>query len=587
MQATAQDLQANPDSNFGRILPQQGFNQGPFYAPTPFTDALNQDPQASFTSPDYQSTKENSSLPETVVPGLDKPKAWYKFLEPSLNLSRTLAESERKRLLSIVPVPLNLRPPTQKQEGRTVLLQAEQKNDYYCFKTIYGSLFARNQALLLVSSHKLVRILNISGKERDVLFKLANGQVITIGPGSEMVIGKTLTLQEMNWQDGVARRGITAPMKCSELQMGFTQFSYASILALPELKFFCKNQSSEYMQNLTALVDKINEIRGTSGFRTAMQENLARTTKKAAETKAELARATNAPTAGNKPGLAERNTKSEDFQKTQKEQKELKAAKTLKASGQSAQPPEKIQKTASALAAKARECGSNTSKQSRSASKLGSIFKASKQENKSEPARQIGEQESRESKDAHAKDPGLQAEWAEKKTHSHASDESISSSGKKTESSKRAWTTRLNKNLSNKIKDSLNAKIAEAKSLKVETRAPVTPPKRNSALAEKEVKPAPETARKLLPRKLPGPDTPPDIAKLLLEADKEEKLSLNLRKKADKCIAFMEGGLMNPDQQKRMMIQAKQHLKLASEAEERAQALRRQVEIAETGRNSI
>ncbi|MBX9688351.1 MAG: hypothetical protein K2X27_16700, partial [Candidatus Obscuribacterales bacterium] len=93
--------------------------------------------------------------------------------------------------------------------------------------------------------------------------------------------------------------------------------------------------------------------------------------------------------------------------------------------------------------------------------------------------------------------------------------------------------------------------------------------------------------RLLLPRKLPGPDTPPEIAKLLLDADKEEKTAAALRKKADKCIAFVEGGMLNYTQQKRMTIEAKEHLRLAAEAEERCQALRRQAELAGSNKGSF
>ncbi len=87
--------------------------------------------------------------------------------------------------------------------------------------------------------------------------------------------------------------------------------------------------------------------------------------------------------------------------------------------------------------------------------------------------------------------------------------------------------------------------------------------------------------------KMPGSDMPRNIAWLLLEANREEKTAFTLRKKADKCIEFMNDGLMSYEQQKRLKVQARQALRLADESEERSQVLRRQVEIAESGKNSV
>jgi len=79
----------------------------------------------------------------------------------------------------------------------------------------------------------------------------------------------------------------------------------------------------------------------------------------------------------------------------------------------------------------------------------------------------------------------------------------------------------------------------------------------------------------LLPRQVPGPDTPPAIAKLLVDANREEKNAIVLRKKADKCMEYASSGLMSYEQQKKMEIAARQNIKQADEAEERCQELRR------------
>jgi hypothetical protein len=73
----------------------------------------------------------------------------------------------------------------------------------------------------------------------------------------------------------------------------------------------------------------------------------------------------------------------------------------------------------------------------------------------------------------------------------------------------------------------------------------------------------------------------------MLEANKEERTASALRKKADKCIEYLNSGLMAYDQQKRTEAQAKQALRQANEAEEHSQALRRQVEIAESGKYAV
>ncbi|MBX9690282.1 MAG: hypothetical protein K2X27_26450, partial [Candidatus Obscuribacterales bacterium] len=275
--------------SFGSVLPQSGLgssSSGVFSQRAPFSEMLNSGRAGSGSesiedfsvAPVGASSAEPNSEPASI--SLDNPRAWYKFLEPSLNLARALEESERKRILSVVPMPLNLRKKdNQKEEFRVALLRAGTEPNYACFKTVYGGLYGRSDAVVLVESGKNVRILNLNGKEKDVLFKLSNGQVITIGPGSEMLIGKSLSAHELNAQDAIARRGITKPLKCNELQMSFSQFSYESVMKLPELQFFTKYQKPNYLQALAALIDRINEIRGVNGFRMAIspeEQSLAR-----------------------------------------------------------------------------------------------------------------------------------------------------------------------------------------------------------------------------------------------------------------------------------------------------------------------
>ena len=91
----------------------------------------------------------------------------------------------------------------------------------------------------------------------------------------------------------------------------------------------------------------------------------------------------------------------------------------------------------------------------------------------------------------------------------------------------------------------------------------------------------------MLPRIVPTADTPPAIAKLLNNALQEEKNASNLRKKADKCMALADCGMLCYEQQKKMLIEARQRIKEANEADERCQTLRRQAQMASSGRAGV
>ena len=225
----------------------------------------------------------SASAPATTA-STSKTTAWYKFLDPSLNLTRTLEESERKRLLSTVPLPPSLSRSGERTKGseyvHTIILRAEAKPEYAAFKTTYGSLFARSNSTLLVSNTaKVMRIFNLTGYERDVLFKLANGQIIAIGPGSEMIISKSLNPTELNANDGIARRGFTRTMRCNELSMAFSQFSMPSILDLAEFKYFKKTQDAKISESLNKAVEALDTLRGTEGFHKVLSADEQRTRK--------------------------------------------------------------------------------------------------------------------------------------------------------------------------------------------------------------------------------------------------------------------------------------------------------------------
>lgn len=266
-------------SNFGSILPKGPFQNYQMEAAEP--EPAGDEPMSLYEkapqAPAYtESLREqlNRSGPASSPPveqstaPVSKTNAWYKFLDPSLNLTRTLEESERKNILPIVPIPPSISKPVKGAEYvHTVILKADSKPEYGAFKTGFGSLFGRSGSIIMVSSTaRATRIFNVNGYERDVLFKLPNGQIIAVGPGSEMMISKNLNANELNAHDGIARRGFTRTMRCSELSMAFAQYSLPSLLEVPEFRFFQKNQDQKVTASLQKTADALDSMRGNEGF---------------------------------------------------------------------------------------------------------------------------------------------------------------------------------------------------------------------------------------------------------------------------------------------------------------------------------
>lgn len=266
-------------SNFGSILPKGPFQNyqmdsaEPESSPDAPMSLYEKTPQApayseSLSEQLNRSGATTSAPVEQSTAPVSKTNAWYKFLDPSLNLTRTLEESERKNILPIVPIPPSISKPAKGAEYvHTVILKADSKPDYGAFKTGFGSLFGRSGSIIMVSNTaRSTRIFNVNGYERDVLFKLPNGQIIAVGPGSEMMISKNLNANELNAHDGIARRGFTRTMRCSELSMAFAQYSLPSLLEVPEFRFFQKNQDQKVTASLQKTADALDSMRGNEGF---------------------------------------------------------------------------------------------------------------------------------------------------------------------------------------------------------------------------------------------------------------------------------------------------------------------------------
>lgn len=206
----------------------------------------------------------------TAVSG-EKPTPWFRYMTLGPDLARELQESERKSLLPIVPTPPNLRATQNKRDTHYVLLRARDNERFGSFQTPYGQLFAKSGVIAFVAtSQKVVRILNLNGREGQMLFRMNNGQLLCIGAGTEMTLAPDMENMTLNGQDGLARRGITRLPKDGPLRLAFSQFSFESFFELPEMKYFLTTQNKDYAESLQKVASRINEIRGVAGFRKAI-----------------------------------------------------------------------------------------------------------------------------------------------------------------------------------------------------------------------------------------------------------------------------------------------------------------------------
>ena len=596
-------------SSFGNILPQSSVGAGgPFRAQSPFSDMLRAPSSASspgdnFSAPSMgagetpvtgrgpafpsmgnssldDSSQQSSSAGTDISNSLgdQRVNAWYKFLEPSLNLSRQL-EAQRKRLLSIVPMPLDLRGAAAvKSDNRFILLRAANSPDYACFKTIYGLVFARAAALAIVATGKNVRLMNLNGKEKDVLFQLSNGQVITLGPGSEMVISKYLDNHEVNVPDSIARRGFTKPMRCNDLSMAFSQFSYATLFAVPEMHYFLKTQNQTYVESLNGLVAKLDEIRGTSNFKTALTEEQLKASRKQLEQNNIASGASKQQTVALRPAInASARLSSPNQTPPALDQK----SPALKSQANKAAQETKRKENARKLAAEDRRKSATA--------KLEQENRRIAEDRAIEEQRQMAIAKSK-SEDARSRQEALQKKLAKKKANS--ADLAAAAAAVRSDDDARVESTAVG--AAGKGEGAARRILGSLPSMKWKAGAGAVVPKSskstathsNSSISTTYTAPS-GPVKMLLPKMVPTEDTPPQIAKLLLDAIQEEKNARILRKKADKCMSFVDCGMLSYEQQKKMLIEARQHIKDANEAEERCQALRRQAQTASCGQASV
>jgi hypothetical protein len=597
-------------SSFGSILPQSSVGGGgPFRTQSPFSDMLRApssgtSPGDNFSAPSMGAggspvtgggpafpSMGNSSLDDSnqqsssASAGTDisnslgdqRVNAWYKFLEPSLNLSRQL-ESQRKRLLSIVPMPLDLRGAAAvKSDNRFILLRAENSPDYACFKTIYGLVFARAGALAIVTTGKNVRLMNLNGKEKDVLFQLSNGQVITLGPGSEMVISKYLDNHEVNVPDSIARRGFTKPMRCNDLSMAFSQFSYATLFAVPEMHYFLKTQNKTYVESLNGLVAKLDEIRGTSNFKTALTEEQLKARRKQLEQNYIASGANKQQTVALRPAI---NASARISSPIQTPPALDEKSPAMKSQADRAAEEGKRKENARKLAAE--------EKRKNARAKLEQENRKIAEDRAIEEQRQMAIAKAK-SEDARSKQEALQKKLAKKKANSA---DAAAAAAVRSDDDARVESTAAG--AAGKGEGAARRILGSLPSMKWKSGAGAVLPKpgkstaaRSSSSISTNTSAPSGPVKMLLPKMVPTEDTPPEIAKLLLDAIQEEKNARALRKKADKCMSYVDCGMLSYEQQKKMLIEARQHIKDANEAEERCQALRRQAQTASSGRASV
>lgn len=222
----------------------------------------------SLTGPQSESSAGDAPAPTVAS---DKPAPWYRYMTLGPDLARELQDSERKSLLPIVPTPPNLRATQNKRDSHFVLLRAANNERFGSFQTPYGQLFAKSGVIAFVAtSQKVVRIMNLNGREGQMLFKMHNGQLLCIGAGTEMTLAPDLENMTLNAQDGIARRGITRLPKDGPVRLAFSQFSFDSFFELPEMKYFLTTQNKQYIDSLQKIASHLNEIRGVAGFRKAI-----------------------------------------------------------------------------------------------------------------------------------------------------------------------------------------------------------------------------------------------------------------------------------------------------------------------------
>ncbi len=221
-------------------------------------------------------TKFDTTLPDrTAKVSIERTNPWYRYMTLGPDMSRELDECEHS-LLPIIPVPLNIRSGVGDPQKRdhTVLLRATNNERFSSFSTIYGHLYAKSGVIALVSmSQRVVRICNLNGREGQALFKFPKGQLICLGAGTEMIIAPTLENMSLNVNDGLARRGIVRLSRDGQLQLAFAQFSFESFFELPEVKYFCGTQTQASWAVLQKTAEYLNGVRGTTGFRKAIVMN--------------------------------------------------------------------------------------------------------------------------------------------------------------------------------------------------------------------------------------------------------------------------------------------------------------------------
>lgn len=524
-------------SNFGSVLPRafQSFkldtdSDAPAAKPN-LPSLPHEDQGLSSAKP-----AEESSL-QTSAPA-SKTNAWYKFLDPSLNLARALEESERKRLLSIVPMPPNLGKAKAKSSDyvHTVILKAAPGTDYGVFKTRYGSLFGRSNSLILVSSTtKEVRIFNINGYERDILFKLPNGQVIAIGPGSEMIISKSLNGTELNNEDGIARRGYTKLMHCSELSMAFAQFSLPSILETAEFKHFQKTQDPKVIESLHKTAEALDSMRGAEGFHKVLS--------------------------------------AEEMANKSKERKRQEAARQHEIASRSVPvvPPIKSKQIPTNAVSEAKPAPSSVPVQN---VKVSQALKA----NKVQPAKAAAAKKdsatiiAQESKDKIAKENKenkAKEKFLAAKERFLASKTNISQALKPAETSPKA-ASKAPKSESRSIEKENESQesIASAAANKI-----------TGWVAARRDKKMDEEIDPIIPSNLP-----PNIRQLLISAERQEKQARDLRKKASTNKEFSEAYYLSAEQRLHLYVTAKKQFKRAAELEQLARDARSRAAIADNAK---
>lgn len=161
--------------------------------------------------------------------------------------------------------------PNQSPTADTLMIGALKRNFPVVVPTAFGQLLLRDSAKALISrSGEELRVFNLTGGRHSIMLRLPSGKVVAVGPGSELVVGKSKERVATQPADSVKRRAASPVHADGDFFVCVNEFSAPSLIKATGFHYALANaansQDKRFCNSILKTAAVLALMKGSGGY---------------------------------------------------------------------------------------------------------------------------------------------------------------------------------------------------------------------------------------------------------------------------------------------------------------------------------